>query len=87
MVLQTLTVSALIWGSPLERRSLSLSLSRRSWERDLGEWRRRSRERERERRCRERREREPDRERLRLGDLDADLDLDFLLSETCRFPS
>lgn len=64
-----LTVSALIWGSPLERRSFSRSRSRRSWERDLGERRRRSRERERERRCRERREREPDRERLLLGDL------------------
>lgn len=64
-----LTVSALIWGSPLERRSFSRSRSRRSCERDLGERRRRSRERERERRCRERREREPDRERLLLGDL------------------
>ena len=54
-------------GRPFCRRSRSFSLSRRSAERECGEWCRRSRE--RERRCRVRRVREVEREHLLLGDL------------------
>lgn len=64
-----LTVSDLIWGRPFDLRSLSLSRSRLSCDRDLGECRRLSLDRDRDRRWRDLREREPDLERLLLGDL------------------
>lgn len=64
-----LTASFLGGGRPFCRRSLSLSLSRRSCERERGEWWRRSLERERDRRCLDRRERELERDLLLFGDL------------------